>query len=478
MRMKALYNKEGKFLLPMKMGPFLFMANNDIAYKTMGGCIKMKRTMVILLFSLVTAIVLAGCGSGGSAGAGGGADKPNDDNGKKRTASSFSTDPVTLNILASTTELDFDKMLIEPVKRKYPFITLNIIQKGKGNSIQELIASGQVPDLITDWTGGVSNKKQFDLFFDLTPLIKSHNLDLGRFQANTLDAIRAVADNNELYGLPFNSQLFLLLYNKDIFDKFGVPYPKDGMTWNETVELAKRLTRQDGGTQYRGLDPDGVERVALSLSQNIVDGKTDQPKVNNDQWKRVFELGKRMFSIPGNGMTKSPFNDFAVDRRLAMLATYNRFAQFKEPSETGLNWDVAQYPSFEGKPNTYGLSNPWMMLITKTSEHKDQAMQVLEVLTSDEVQLVNAREAAKLSPLKNPEMQKQFGADVPYLKGKHLEGIFKSQPAPAPAYSDFYSKGRSIVVKEFKEYLAGKKDVNTALRDAEESINQVIRDSK
>ena len=39
-------------------------------------------------------------------------------------------------------------------------------------------------------------------------------------------------------------------------------------------------------------------------------------------------------------------------------------------------------------------------------------MQVLEVLTSDEVQLVNARTEAKLPPLVNPEMQKQFGADV------------------------------------------------------------------
>jgi multiple sugar transport system substrate-binding protein len=441
---------------------------------------KTKRASLISLIFAAGLLMLTGCGNGGSTEQVNGTDiaGAKTESGSKPPAQNFSTDPVTLDILASTTELNFDTMLIQPVKKKYPFITLNIIQKGKGNSVQELITSGQLPDLITDWTGGLTGKKQFGIFFDITPLLKSHNVDLNRFQPNVVEAMRTSADNNEIYGLPFNSQLFLMFYNKDIFDKFGVPYPKDGLTWDETIEIAKKVTRLDGGTQYRGLDPDTIQRVALSLSQNVVNGKTDKPEVNNEQWKRVFELGKRMFAIPGNQLTKNAFDDFAKDRRLAMLASYNRFAQFKEPSETGLNWDIAQYPSFSDKPNTYGLSNPWMMLITSTSKHKDQAMQVLEVLTSDEVQLVNARTEAKLPPLVNPEMQKQFGADVPYLKGKHIASIFKSQPAPAPAYSDYYSKAVSLVVKSFNEYNAGKKDVNTALREAEENINQMIRDSK
>ncbi|CAG7630913.1 ABC transporter substrate-binding protein [Paenibacillus allorhizosphaerae] len=387
------------------------------------------------------------------------------------------TEPVTLNILASSTELEFEPMLIEPVKKKYPHLTLNIIQKGKGASMKELVAAGQVPDLFTDWTGGMMDLKDLDVFFDISPLIKSQQFDLDRFSPNSLDAIRVNSDG-VLYGLPFNLQLFMMVYNKDIFDKFGIPYPKDGMTWTQTVNLAKMLTRLDNGIQYRGLDPDGVQRLGLSLSQIIVNGKTNKADVNNEQWKKVFELGKSMFSIPGNEQTSNPFNDFTKEKRLAMFATYNRLTQFDAPTKEGLHWDIAQYPSFEERPNTYGLSNPWMMFISKQSKYKDQAMQVISVLTSDEVQLINARKSAKLSPLKHPQMKTEFGADVPFLNDKNIAAIFKSQPAPAPAYSEFYSKSTPLLLSSFADYATGKVDVNTALREADEKINKMISEGK
>ena len=172
---------------------------------------KSKRASLISLILAAGLLMLTGCGNGGPSeqtnGSGTAGAKAESGN-KSTAAQNFSTDPVTLSILASKTELNFDTMLIEPVKKKYPFITLNIIQKGKGNSVQELITSGQLPDLITDWTGGLTDKKQFGIFFDITPLLKSHNVDLNRFQPNVVEAMRTSADNNEIYGLPFNSQLF------------------------------------------------------------------------------------------------------------------------------------------------------------------------------------------------------------------------------------------------------------------------------
>jgi multiple sugar transport system substrate-binding protein len=429
--------------------------------------------------------LLAGCGGQAAEQAGGASGNDGKAAGKeagqqagKPVEPNFGTDPVTISVLTADTDMDIQAMLIDPVSKKYPFITLNILKRGKGNSIPELIAAGELPDLIANWTGGLTSQIQYGIFFDISPLIKSHNVDLSRFQPNALDSMRKATDN-QLFGLPFNMQFFAMFYNKDIFDKFGAPYPKDGMTWESAIELARKVTREDGGVQYRGLDPDGIERMGLSLSLESIDGKNDQPTVNNDQWKRVFELGKQLYSIPGNGLTKAPFDDFVKDRRLAMLASYNRFSQMEEPSSSGMNWDVVQYPSFNEKPNTFGLSNPWFMMITSTSKHKDQAMQVIEVLTSDEVQLINSRKAVKLPPLNNPEMQKQFGADLPFMKGKNIAGVFKSHAAPAPVgYSEFHSKADSLMKKNFNDYEAGTIDVNTALRQSDEAIAQMVKDSK
>lgn len=68
-------------------------------------------------------------------------------------------------------------------------------------------------------------------------LIKRHNIDLSRFEPSIISALEKMSGGG-LYGLPLYNDRMALYYNKDIFDKFGVPYPKDGMTWDEVIELS------------------------------------------------------------------------------------------------------------------------------------------------------------------------------------------------------------------------------------------------
>lgn len=64
------------------------------------------------------------------------------------------------------------------------------------------------------------------------------------------------------YSMPTNCASTALFYNKDLFDKLGVPYPKGDWTWDEFVETAKRLTRRkaDGrGYESYGVMGYGIE---------------------------------------------------------------------------------------------------------------------------------------------------------------------------------------------------------------------------
>lgn len=109
------------------------------------------------------------------------------------------------------------------------------------------------------------------------------------------------------------------------------------------------------------------------------------------------------------------------------------------------------------------------------SKNKDDAMKVIDLLTSDEVQLAYARMGGT-SPLKNPEMQKQFGADLPSLKGKNIAGMYKSKPAPYVAATEFTDNAQNYLSKKFDDLKAGK-DINTFMREAEEEINKQISSS-
>ncbi|HIP71441.1 MAG TPA: extracellular solute-binding protein [Anaerolineae bacterium] len=53
------------------------------------------------------------------------------------------------------------------------------------------------------------------------------------------------------WGLPMTADVHLIIYDKDIFDQAGMPYPKPGWTWNEFLATAQALTEQDGATTTR-----------------------------------------------------------------------------------------------------------------------------------------------------------------------------------------------------------------------------------
>ncbi|MCC2686810.1 MAG: family 1 extracellular solute-binding protein [Paenibacillaceae bacterium] len=282
----------------------------------------------------------------------------------------------------------------------------------------------------------------------------------------------------EQLGLPYEVNFNALYYNKDIFDKFGVAYPPDGLTWDAVAELAKKLSRQDGSIQYKGLNFHGLYRLAFPLSLSYVDGMTDKSDMTNSAgWKRAFELGKKINSIPGNAMGKNPYNSFLKDKDTAMFATVNLFPYLGDAANSGLNWDLAQYPSYSDHPNTYSYIDEQVLMITKSSKHKDEAMEVLKVLTSDEVQTLFVK-AGRASPLTNPSMRQMFGTGAPFLQGKHLAGIFKSSSAPAPIPSIYHAKAKSLSDVIFEDYLADKIDLNTALRQADEQINSYVASQK
>ncbi|MEF3313853.1 extracellular solute-binding protein [Paenibacillus sp. GYB004] len=247
---------------------------------------------------------LTGCSSGGGAGFGK-AGKP---------APGKDPDPFTLKLFTHQpmTADDFRLLIAEPVKKKYPYITVELLEHN-ATMLENAVASKEQIDLITIWNGNMNPNKGLGLFEDITPLAKSEQFDLTRFEPDALKTLRTLGDNGELYGLPYNMQFNALYYNKDLFDKFGAAYPQDGMTWDDVVQLAKRLTRIDGGIQYSGLGMDSWTRPVYPLSLIPVDAKTNAAAVNSEPYRKAFTLGKMIYSIPGNAPNFST-NEFIKER--------------------------------------------------------------------------------------------------------------------------------------------------------------------
>ncbi|WP_218093630.1 ABC transporter substrate-binding protein [Paenibacillus solanacearum] len=434
--------------------------------------------MKTLKMGMALALIMtaaAGCGKE-EAGQKSGSNQP------QTPAKVVDTTPVTLKFAVHLPINDeFKQLYIEPVTKKYPYITLELVSANSFKVYDQLIAAGEVPDMYISFNGNMPGLKDRGINMDMKALFQQNKLDLKRFGQNYLDDIQySVTEKGELYGLPLETSFHALYYNKDIFDKFGVPYPKDGMTMEDAYELAKKVTRIDNGVQYRGWDIASIVRLAQPLGLEYIDHKTEKAITSSEGWKRVFQLGQQVYSIPGNepskDANKNRLNGFSKDRTIAMLNETNLLSRLKEAEKDGLKWDVVQHPFYKDKPNTFGNATVYMVGAVPQTKHMDQVLQVMEVLTSDEVQM-NVSKAGRVSPLNNEAVQKAFGQSDETLKSKNLAGIVKSKPVKYPTYL-YREIAEPMTEKKFSQILSSNGDVNSGLRDLDEEINKAVEAEK
>ncbi|MDF2716019.1 MAG: family 1 extracellular solute-binding protein [Paenibacillus sp.] len=391
-------------------------------------------------------------------------------------------EPVTLKFYTKTVLEDFDKYVNQYVKKKFPHVTLQLVERGQGTQLDDLIASGQIPDIIWE---GVTNMDQItsrDLPLDLTPLAKKYNFDMSKYDSKIFDTIKSYSGKGEIYYLPYNVLVFALHYNKDIFDKFGVPYPKDNMTWDDIIELNKKLTRMDGDVMFRGLITGGLNRMASQMSLPYVDPKTEKAVLSTDGWKKLYETWKDASVVVGQPPIEKfgSSSDFTKRRTLAMVPDILMLqnTDMATLEKEGLRWDVVTYPVFKEKPGVGPGVFSDGFIITKASKHPDVAFQVISYLSSDpEVQLAATKDG-RITGLSEAKIRQAAFENNPAAKGKNLTNVLAAKYPDPITVTPYDGDARTIVSNKLLDYALGKADVNTLLRQADDEQNKKISEAK
>jgi multiple sugar transport system substrate-binding protein len=438
----------------------------------------MKKRKVFICLIMVLVLVLAGCSSGTEKNTA--ADQP-DDKKAPATVKEENLEPVTLNIaLRAGQQANFEDYVANPVKKKFPNVSFKQISLNNGgNNFQQMLASGESPDLLMVFGKDLNALKDLGLMENLEPLIKKHNLDLNRFDPKIIDSVKALIDGGKLDAIPYLSKISALYYNKAIFNKFAVEYPKDGMTWEEARDLAVKLTRVDGGVQYMGLEPDVTYRNAYQYGASSIDAKTMKASVNTDKWKHVFEMMKSIYTIPGNETIlwfKKGETAFLKDQTIAMVARKNMFAGLQE-AKGSVDWDLVTFPAYKDAPGISLSFDLHAAVLASTSKHKDIAFQVIQTIVSDEVQTVVSKDG-ELPAINKKSIQAEFGKHFPVLEGKNVQAVFKTTPALPPHYTAYEDEAVQVINNAIRDVVAGSKDINTALRESDEAINKIIQNGK
>src|SRR5699024_4328730 len=161
-------------------------------------------------------------------------------------------DPITLEAAVIWDEDMFNQRLKEPIEDKFPHITMEYMHVDHFNreSIEEMFSAGENPDMF--FTLSQQDMEYFRIDQDLTDLIEKYNISTDRLNPALLDGLRARDDEGRLLAWPYEDTHYVIMYNKDIFDTFGVEYPHDDFTWDELIQFSRQFNEERDGVEYRG----------------------------------------------------------------------------------------------------------------------------------------------------------------------------------------------------------------------------------
>jgi ABC-type glycerol-3-phosphate transport system substrate-binding protein len=205
-------------------------------------------------------------------------------------------------------------------------------------------------------------------------------------------SLQAMTYNGKIYSAPMATASSVLYYNKDLFDKAGMPYPSSEkearMTWEQVSELSQKLMEKLNPKRDNGIWAMALEQI--NATYNIMplvnslggtgvgkDGITVDGVINSEPWVKAMTFYGNLFNkwnVSPKGMDPDQIRNLFVSGKLAMLVGAVEFAKNQiEMNNPKMNYGFAPHPYFkDGKAVT--PTGSWHYGINTASKHPDEAM--------------------------------------------------------------------------------------------------------
>jgi len=376
----------------------------------------------------------------------------------------------------------FDEALF---KTKFPDVTVQSVRWDGKSSLTDFIAK-QSPDVVmlnvTEYKQLAPTKQ----LTDLGQLIKRDGYDTATIYPGLLDALKS---GGKLYGLSpyFNTQS--IFYNVDLFEKYNIPLPKDGMTWEEILKLAAKFpTKGSSSTRIWGLDFP-LDRYAyllnnMATSEGLAryDSANAKAAMNTAAWKKTYATAIEAIksgTIEGSnesGYDKNSFImgrsamliDFSSSSALRSIAADKSAVKNYKPFQVGI---AAGPADSENKKTTRNVTLPAIMTIPSDSAHKDAAWEFIKFYNGSEYAKARSDKGFDYA-LTRTDYGKTYG-------GYSTAAFYKLKPnldmqdysSVGMAFNVQYSK---VVQSEIKQAVSGKKSSDKSLSSIHAQVQKLL----
>ena len=302
--------------------------------------------------------------------------------------------------------------------------------------------------------------------------------------------------NGVTYGVPAFVDTALTLYNKDLFDAAGVPYPtSENWTWEKFIEVGAKITN-DAESVYGGFNPLWAHyNYMYAMQKGATHFKEDGTSNYDDP---LFKESVEFYY--GLGTVEKVNPDFLIQKSKQMPIDYFTTGNVgmsvaggwtsvwltdteKYPREWKAGILPMPYPEGQDKSSSVVVSN---FYIPNTSTRKELAFECATLFAENHYLMGGGRVPARVD-LGEEEINRYIETDL--LKAFAFDGITVEEikavwfdTTTIPFEEKMISSASGDINKAFVDecglYGIGEQDIDTTMKNIKERADKAIIDSK
>jgi multiple sugar transport system substrate-binding protein len=325
----------------------------------------------------------------------------------------------------------------------------------------------------------------------LDSYIKKTGLDMADFLKSQVDLGtlwgkgKELNPQGEFYGLPYNSDVFLFVYRKDIFDELAIK-PTD--SWEDLVKVFKTIPEKKHIAAYAfsGARRDNSHliydfyNIALNLGGTLPLSANLKPTMNSAGNAKALSL---LADIVKSGEAPKGVEEYRYDDKntaiaqgLAAAMSQWMLACYKSVDDPAKS-KVAGKIGYATPPGGKACSGGWVVSIVATTKHPEEAFKFISFLTNQTNNLKLAIQygdgPVRTSVVNSADFKQAYPFSEPLLAALN-NGTNYIATAPEVAV---WSQVTDVITDRLADAIFRGTAPEAALKQADDQVAQVLKQS-
>lgn len=366
----------------------------------------------------------------------------------------------------------------ERFKEKYPNVTVKnnftpiTTWTEYVNKLVTQAAAGQAPDVINIATEGVELGLTNELFAPLDGFLKNDPDAKALREDIDPKLLEGFSKDGSTYLMPNTFNTMVIYYNTKMFEAAGIERPSDDWTWDEFLEISKKLTTGSGADKVYGfampyysfgITPWLYSNGTSMMSDDLQTAQLTDPKVQETAgWVRDLVTKHGVAPQPKGS---DPYQLFPAGKAAMTGAGHFVTGGFEKAGFA--DYDILPWPTGTTKSTVFGAG---AFAVSKASKNQELSWEFIKMLTDQQTQKQWADAGAAVPSTKTAASSPEFLA-APEHAEEFYNSLSYAKPVAAPGA---YNVLDPAFMRAMDEIMSGQ-DINSSLEKAQKDVEEALK---